>query len=378
LSAVAVDSAGNAWLTGGTTSPDYPVTADAADGTANGSADVVITELDPAGAALRYSTLLGGSGSDFGNALARDGAGNVYVTGHTLGMDFPATVGAFSTVFRGDLLIFWGDAFVTKLALDRTTSTPVAPAPVPATPLLQSPANGDRPAQPVTFSWGVTPGAATYTVQIDDSSAFAAPLVRNVSVSSDIYATTDLPTTTLFWRVRGVNTAGVAGPWSAVRSFVPGAAPPPAVLSTLDVNPSSVAGGTSAAGTVVLNVGAPDAGAVVSLSSSNPAVAAVPPTATVPSLGFAGTFTVTTTAVSASASVTITASYNGTTRTAPLTVTAPAGPPPPAALQSVQAPVTLPAGSSDSGFVLLTAAAPPEARRSRSRAAARRSACRRA
>ena len=119
------------------------------------------------------------------------------------------------------------------------------------------------------------PEAVSYTIQIDDSSAFSAPLVREQSVTSSIYATSDLATTTQFWRVRGVNSAGVAGAWSAVRSFTPQTAPPPASLSTIDVNPSSVDGGTAAAGTVVMSVGATN-GAVVSLSSSNPAVASVP------------------------------------------------------------------------------------------------------
>ena len=133
-------------------------------------------------------------------------------------------------------------------------------------------------------------------------------------------ATTGLATTTHFWRVRGVNSAGVAGPWSAVRSFTPQQAPPPAELSTMDTNPSTVVGGNPSSGTVVMTVGATDA-TVISLSSSNPAVASVPATTTVPANGFTGTFTITTSAVATTTPVTITATYNGTTRTAPLTVT---------------------------------------------------------
>ena len=92
--------------------------------------------------------------------------------------------------------------------------------------------------------------------------------------------TTGLATTQHFWRVRGVNVDGVAGPWSAVRSFTPQAAPPPATLGSLDINPSTVVGGNASSGTVVLSIGAPFGGAVISLSSSNPAVASVPATAT--------------------------------------------------------------------------------------------------
>ena len=82
-----------------------------------------------------------------------------------------------------------------------------------------------------------------------------------------------------------------------MRTVTPQAAPPPARLATIDLNPTTVEGGTSSAGTVVTDVSATD-GAVMSLSSSNPAVASVPPTTTVPPNGFAGTFEVTTSAVS--------------------------------------------------------------------------------
>ena len=54
-----------------------------------------------------------------------------------------------------------------------------------------------------------------------------------------------------------MNSAGVAGAWSAVRSFTPQAAPPPAALTNLDVNPSTVVGGDASSGTVVFSVAAP-------------------------------------------------------------------------------------------------------------------------
>ena len=69
------------------------------------------------------------------------------------------------------------------------------------------------------------PSAVSYTLQVDDSSAFSAPLVRNLSRRrSSWYVASGLATTPHFWRVRGVNSAGVAGAWSAVRSFTPQAA----------------------------------------------------------------------------------------------------------------------------------------------------------
>ena len=127
-SAIDLDAASNAWITGTTTSADYPTTADAADRSLNGGADAFISELNANGSALLYSTLQGGSQSDSGVDIAVDNVGDVYVTGRTLSADYPVTAGAFDTVWAGDLLIFWGDAFVTKIDVSTTGSTsPPAP-----------------------------------------------------------------------------------------------------------------------------------------------------------------------------------------------------------------------------------------------------------
>ena len=72
-----------------------------------------MTKLDASGAALGYSTFLGGehaSGGDSATRIALDGAGNAYLTGYTDSADFPTTPGAFDTTFNGGY-----DAFVTKL-----------------------------------------------------------------------------------------------------------------------------------------------------------------------------------------------------------------------------------------------------------------------
>jgi uncharacterized repeat protein (TIGR03803 family) len=96
-----------------------------------------------------------------------------------------------------------------------------------------------------------------------------------------------------------------------------------ATLSSLSLNPASVTGGQSSAGTVTLSAGAPSGGAVVTLSSSNPSVASVPSTVTVAAGATSATFTVTTTAVSTSTSVMISGTYNGTTQSVTLTVMPP-------------------------------------------------------
>ncbi len=81
-----MDGTGSAYVTGTTASADFPTTAGAFDTTFNGGTDAFVTKLNAGGAALVYSTYLGGSGNDDGYGIAVDGAGNAYVTGqHALG-----------------------------------------------------------------------------------------------------------------------------------------------------------------------------------------------------------------------------------------------------------------------------------------------------
>jgi hypothetical protein len=353
---IVLDTAGDAWLSGSSSSANFPVSADAADGSFNGGADAIIAELNSTGSALPYATFIGGSQGDSASDIGRDSAGNLYVTGSTQSRDFPATTGAFDTIWNGDPTIFWGDAFVTKLSLTGGT-TPPAPPPIPAAPALQTPANAASPAQPITFDWSDVTGAATYNIQIDDSSAFTAPLVRDETVTASQFITGGLATTTQFWRVRGINTAGVPGAFSAARSFTPQAPPPPTSVTNVDINPSTVVGGNASSGTVIVSASAPQT-TVISVSSSNPAVASVPASVTVPAGGFTGTFTITTAAVAASTTVTITASFNGGSRSAPLTVTAAGAPPPAATLQSLAvSPSSVSGGSGSQGIVTLSGAA---------------------
>ncbi len=111
---IALDSAGNAFITGftvdGTT--DYPNTFGAFDTTHNGLSDTFVTKINLAGSALLYSTFLGGSQGETGNDIVVDAYGNAFITGLTIdgNTEFPTTVGAFNTTHNGAT-----DAFVTKL-----------------------------------------------------------------------------------------------------------------------------------------------------------------------------------------------------------------------------------------------------------------------
>jgi Beta-propeller repeat len=108
---IAVDREGSTYVTGFTGSAAFPTTPGAHDTTKNGTGnDVYVTKLDPSGAALGYSTFLGGTTSDTGNGVAVDAGGRAYVTGFTASADFPATPGAHDSSHNGG-----NDAFVTRL-----------------------------------------------------------------------------------------------------------------------------------------------------------------------------------------------------------------------------------------------------------------------
>ncbi|MEA2426922.1 MAG: hypothetical protein QOF37_550 [Thermoleophilaceae bacterium] len=110
--AIAADSAGSAYVTGAADSTDFPTTAGAVDTSPNGVEDVIVSKLAPDGRSLVYSTYLGGASQDLGVGIAVDSSGAAYLTGRTLGNDFPTTSGAYTTTAPGGS----ADAFVAKLA----------------------------------------------------------------------------------------------------------------------------------------------------------------------------------------------------------------------------------------------------------------------
>ena len=87
---IAVDSSGNAYVTGGTFSTDFLTTAGALQATLGvlcnscGGVNAFVSKLNGSGSALVYSTYLGGSGGDSGNGIAVDSSSNAYVIGPDL------------------------------------------------------------------------------------------------------------------------------------------------------------------------------------------------------------------------------------------------------------------------------------------------------
>jgi uncharacterized repeat protein (TIGR01451 family) len=111
---VAVDSNGNAYITGYTGSTDFPVTATAFQKKLRGgtSVDAFVTKFNASGSGLLYSTYFGGSGEDVAFGIAVDSSGNAYITGYTRSWaDFPTTPGAFQPHYTPCC----DDGFVAKL-----------------------------------------------------------------------------------------------------------------------------------------------------------------------------------------------------------------------------------------------------------------------
>jgi hypothetical protein len=135
----AVDIYGDVYVSGTTTSTNFPCTTDTYDNTYNGGLmDVFVAMFNPTLSSLAISTFLGGSGADRCNGLALDASRDIYVTGYTDSANFPTTAGAFDTGHNGDY-----DVFVTKLnefgmisTIRRTSEEPAMTA-APGSPLMR-------------------------------------------------------------------------------------------------------------------------------------------------------------------------------------------------------------------------------------------------
>ena len=110
---VALDAAGNIYVTGSSSSPGYPVTANAFQPNFAGSDDGTVLKLSASGNALLYSSYIGGRSSDGCKGLAVDAAGNIYVAGHTYSNNMQTTPGALQSGYAGGSGD--GDLFVAKI-----------------------------------------------------------------------------------------------------------------------------------------------------------------------------------------------------------------------------------------------------------------------
>jgi uncharacterized protein (TIGR03437 family) len=108
---IAVDAAGAAWVTGDTMSANFP-TVIPLQARIGGASDSFVAKVNPAGAALSFSTFLGGGGAEAGNGIALDAAGNAIVVGETSSSNFPAADGYKNSSGGGT------DGFIAKYKAD--------------------------------------------------------------------------------------------------------------------------------------------------------------------------------------------------------------------------------------------------------------------
>ena len=181
--AIAVDAAGNAYVTGYTGSSDFPTTAGALGTTFNGGgSDAFVAKLTASGSGLVYSTYLGGSGNDWGYGIAVDAAGNAYVTGGTYSSDFPKTPGALDTTYNGGY-----DAFVAKFS--------GFPPPPPTGQKTTALVNESE------VSWNAVPGAGSYQVwrNTTNNSATATEIASGIKDTTYDDATATPGITYYYW-----------------------------------------------------------------------------------------------------------------------------------------------------------------------------------
>jgi HYDIN/CFA65/VesB-like, Ig-like domain/Beta-propeller repeat len=129
---IAVDSSGDAFITGFTNSSNFPtfspiqavlgITGGSSCGT-SACSDAFVSELNPTATGLVQSTYLGGSGADFGHAIALSSVGVPFITGTTTSNNFPASAGAFQSSLVGVA----GNAFVAEIKPDNTPGISIVP-----------------------------------------------------------------------------------------------------------------------------------------------------------------------------------------------------------------------------------------------------------
>ncbi len=243
----------------------------------------------------------------------------------------------------------------TYSGISKNATLTLNPPPVVLASLSLAPATvvGGLPVTgTVTLTLAAPPAGAIASLTSDDSSTAAVPPSVTIAAGATS-ASFPVSTTTLLSSAVVTITATFNGLSKSTALTVQ----PPATLALyrLTIDPPNVAGGSSAVGTVTLTGAAPNGGADVPLTSSDPAVATTPTRVTVKRGDTAATFTIATRAVTTAATVDIAGSYGGLTQRDSLTVI------PPSAITLLQLtlnPSSVTVGATAAGTVTMSAPAP--------------------
>jgi len=146
-SGIAVDSSGNAYVAGQTSCVDFPM-VNAVQAQFNGNYDAFVSEINPSGSALVFSTPYGGSGLDEANAIALDSSANIYIGGQTNSGDFPV-LSAFQSSYLG-----FATGWLTRFGAAVATGPHLLPG------------------TSYTFSWTPTSGADQYWLDVGSAVAY--------------------------------------------------------------------------------------------------------------------------------------------------------------------------------------------------------------
>jgi len=307
-------------------------------GSGTGTGTVTLTGPAPAGG---ISVTL--SSSNMSAATIPDG-GNV--TGGVLTIASGATSGTFSIAGSAVIASATTTISATYNGVTKTASLTVTPL---LNTLSLSPSNivgGDSSTGTISFNVSAPAGIS---LTITSSNPTVASVTSPVAVTSGSFSKTFTVTSTAVTTLTPVTISVSYG--GVTRTATLNVYPMPTVLSLAPAS-SEVVGGNNVTETVTLTNIAPVGGAVVTLTSSNTAVATVPVSVTVSSGSSTASFTVTTISTATTANSTITAAYNSTTRTATVTVDRPS-------LSSLSfSPNSLPGGNTTTGTISLNGKAP--------------------
>lgn len=155
---ISVYKNGTVFVTGQTSSPDFP-TKNPVYGSLSGNFDAFVTKIKPSGTVLAYSTYLGGSSLDWANSIAVDEKGAAYVAGSTGSRNFPTKNPIFGS-FSGK-----SDAFITKLDIGYVIDAPTLISPKNGAVLDNGRSDG-RDSIKWRFDWSDYPGATKYQLYV--------------------------------------------------------------------------------------------------------------------------------------------------------------------------------------------------------------------